>query len=140
MTRNDIIAEAASWIGTPYHHQASLKGVGCDCLGLVRGIYRGLYGPEPARVPPYAQHNEVGQAERLIAGIKSHLAPVPPPGAPGDVVVFRRRPGFPARHCGVLIAPRRFVHAVSGQSVSAATLSPWWARRLAACFSFPQVE
>lgn len=32
----DIVAAARGWIGTPYLHQASLKGVGTDCLGLVR--------------------------------------------------------------------------------------------------------
>ena len=36
----EIVAAARSWIGTPYRHQASLKGVGCDCLGLVRGVGR----------------------------------------------------------------------------------------------------
>ena len=33
-----VIAAARGWIGTPYLHQASLKGVGTDCLGLVRGV------------------------------------------------------------------------------------------------------
>jgi NlpC/P60 family putative phage cell wall peptidase len=140
MTRDDIITEAMSWIGTPYHHQASLKAVGCDCLGLVRGIYRALYGPEPEKVPAYAQHHVSGEGERLIAGISEHLVPAALPGEPGDVIVFRLRPGAVARHCGVLIEPLRFVHAVSGRSISAAALSPWWARRIAACFSFPDIE
>lgn len=35
---NDIVAQARSWIGTPFHHQARLKKVGCDCLGLVVGV------------------------------------------------------------------------------------------------------
>jgi hypothetical protein len=39
-----IIAAARSWLGTPYAHQASLKGVGCDCLGLVRGVWREVQG------------------------------------------------------------------------------------------------
>ena len=41
LTRAAIVAEARAWIGTPYRHQASLKGIGCDCLGLLRGIWRG---------------------------------------------------------------------------------------------------
>lgn len=45
--RDIIIVEARSWIGTPYHHQAALKGVGCDCLGLVRGVWRAVYGADP---------------------------------------------------------------------------------------------
>ena len=38
-----IIAAAKEWRGTPYHHQQSQKGVGCDCLGLVRGVYEAVY-------------------------------------------------------------------------------------------------
>jgi cell wall-associated NlpC family hydrolase len=30
LTRDVIVAQARSWLGTPYRHQASLKGVGCD--------------------------------------------------------------------------------------------------------------
>jgi NlpC/P60 family putative phage cell wall peptidase len=52
--RNTIIAEARSWIGTPYHHQAALKGVGCDCLGLVRGVWRAVYGADPEHPPAYS--------------------------------------------------------------------------------------
>ena len=41
-----VIAIARSWLGTPYHDQASLRGVGCDCLGLARGVWREAVGPE----------------------------------------------------------------------------------------------
>ncbi|KAB2949447.1 MAG: hypothetical protein F9K19_23780, partial [Rhizobiaceae bacterium] len=46
-TGRRVLEAAIGWIGTPYRHQASRKGVGCDCLGLVRGIWRELYGSEP---------------------------------------------------------------------------------------------
>ncbi len=55
MTRDDIIAEARSWIGTPYRHQASLKGVGCDCLGLVRGVGGAIAGAEAGPGPDRAR-------------------------------------------------------------------------------------
>jgi NlpC/P60 family putative phage cell wall peptidase len=35
---NDIVSHARAWVGTPFHHQARLKGKGCDCLGLVVGV------------------------------------------------------------------------------------------------------
>ena len=47
-----IVRCARGWLGTPYHHQASVKGVGCDCLGLIRGLWRELCGPEPEKMPP----------------------------------------------------------------------------------------
>jgi len=33
-----IVTQARTWIGTPFHHQARLKGKGCDCLGLIVGV------------------------------------------------------------------------------------------------------
>jgi len=45
--RAAIVTEARRWIGTPYHHRASLRGVGTDCLGLIRGVWRALYDSEP---------------------------------------------------------------------------------------------
>jgi NlpC/P60 family putative phage cell wall peptidase len=42
-----IVDEARRFIGTPYRHQASQCGLGCDCLGLVRGVWHALYGDEP---------------------------------------------------------------------------------------------
>ena len=140
MTRNDIISEALSWLGTPYHHRASLKGVGCDCLGFVRGVYRGVCGLEPRETPAYPQHNDGSESERLIGALQAHLKHVAPPGEPGDIIVFRLRPNFPARHCGVLVEPARFIHAVSGRSVSLVALSEWWKKRIAGCFAFPGVE
>ncbi len=66
MTRDDIVAAGRGWIGTPYRHQASLKGVGADCLGLVRGLWRELIGPEPEVLPAYSPDwAEAGGRETL---------------------------------------------------------------------------
>lgn len=140
MNRNTIIAEAASWLGTPYHHRASLKGVGCDCLGLVRGVYRTVCGDEPHELPAYPQHNDGNESERLMIALEARLICNASPGKAGDVIVFRLRPNFPARHCGILVEPKRFIHAVSGRSVSLVALSEWWIKRIAGCFAFPGVE
>ena len=48
------VAAARLWLGTPYVHQASARGAGSDCLGLVRGVWRALYGAEPERPPAYS--------------------------------------------------------------------------------------
>ncbi|MEM9842167.1 MAG: peptidase P60, partial [Pseudomonadota bacterium] len=40
MTRAEVIEAARAWLGTPYRHQASRRGVGADCLGLIRGVWR----------------------------------------------------------------------------------------------------
>ena len=50
-----IVQAARGWIGTPYVHQASVKGGGTDCLGLVRGIWREFFGAEPEVMPAYTR-------------------------------------------------------------------------------------
>lgn len=38
----EIVSIARRWLGTPFHHQARLEGVGVDCVGLVICIAREL--------------------------------------------------------------------------------------------------
>ena len=69
-----IVQSARNWIGTPYLHQASLKGVGCDCLGLIVGIWRELIGPLPVGVPAYSPDwGEVGQREPLLEAARLEI-------------------------------------------------------------------
>jgi NlpC/P60 family putative phage cell wall peptidase len=151
--RGLVVAEARAWIGTPYRHQASLKGVGCDCLGLVRGVWRGLFGIEPERVPGYTRDwSEAGGGEALAEAGRRHLVEIDPAAVrPGDVLVFRMRPGGPAKHAGILVEaaslgpagrPRaaRFVHAYEGAGVVTTRLTHWWAARLSFAFAFPGAD
>lgn len=134
-----VVAETLTWLGTPYRHQASLKGVGCDCLGLVRGVWRAVIGDEPEPLPAYTPDwAEAGAGEAMTAAALRHFAPVPTASiAPGDVLLFRWRPQLPAKHAGILVAPGRFVHAHEGAAVAPAPLPGWWARRLALAVRFP---
>ena len=59
-----VIAAARAWLGTPYHDQASLRGIGCDCLGLARGVWRDLVGAEPQPIPPYGGRERSGCGSR----------------------------------------------------------------------------
>lgn len=142
MRRKDIVAAARGWLGTPYRHQASRKGAGCDCLGLVRGVWRELVGPEPETPPPYTPDwAEATGEETLLAAARRHLAEVPPGAAgAGDVLVFRMATGVPAKHCGILTGEGSLVHAYWGRAVVETRMVPWWQRRVVAAFSFPGVE
>ncbi|HRH19451.1 MAG TPA: NlpC/P60 family protein [Brevundimonas sp.] len=143
--RERALAEAMSWIGTPYQHQASAKGLGCDCLGLVRGVWRTLYGSEPQAVPPYrADWAEVSGQERLLAAARRWLVQVPTERArPGDVVLFRMAPEAAIKHCALIShtgPPGRIVHAYWGRAVTESWLGDWWRSRLVAAFAFPETE
>jgi NlpC/P60 family putative phage cell wall peptidase len=140
-TRATIVGEARAWIGTPYRHQASLMGVGCDCLGLVRGVWRAAIGAEPEAMPPYAPDwAEASRNDALAAAAARHLTAIDPAAAlPGDVLLFRWRAGLPAKHAAILTAPALMVHAHDGATVAEVALAPWWRRRLAYAFRFPGV-
>jgi NlpC/P60 family putative phage cell wall peptidase len=139
--RNDIVTETRRWIGTPYRHQASLRGVGCDCLGLVRGVWRAVVGDEPEQVPPYAPDWAEATREESLAGAAArHLVAVALDGfAAGDVLLFRWRGHLPAKHAAIVTAPGRMVHAHDGAAVAEVAIAPWWRRRLAFVFQFPGV-
>jgi NlpC/P60 family putative phage cell wall peptidase len=167
MVRNDappsraaIVVLARGWLGTPYHHQASTCGVGVDCIGLVRGIYRALYGREPEPLPGYSRDwAEVAGTEALLRAAARHLTPVRPGEARrGDVLIFRYRARHVAKHTGILASPDdagppapadsrplpllarpTLIHAAEGAPVSEIVLSAWWQRRIAGAFSFPGV-
>ncbi len=141
VTRDAIVAEAREWIGTRYRHQASVKGVGCDCLGLVRGVWRACVGAEPELPPPYAPDwAEARGEETLAAAALRHLVPVPRDQfAAGDVLLFRWRAGYVAKHVAIATADGTMIHAHDGAVVCEVALAPWWRRRLAYAFSFPGV-
>lgn len=132
------VAAARGWIGTPYRHQASVRGVGADCLGLVRGVYRDLFGVEPEDPPPYAAGwAEAGGIELLAEAAARHLLPVEDRDlGGGEVLLFRWRPGFPARHAGIASGPGTMIHAQSGAAVCEVPLGAWWLRRIAFVYRF----
>lgn len=140
---NRIVLEARDWIGTPYVHQASAKGAGSDCLGLLRGVWRALNGPEPERVPAYSRDwSEPQGEERLWEAALRHLH-VKQLGeeAPGDVLLFRMRSGSIAKHLGIAArigGQASFVHAYSNHGVIESPLSMPWRRRVVARFEFPE--
>nr|WP_183213856.1 NlpC/P60 family protein [Brevundimonas variabilis] len=139
-----VASAARGWLGTPYRHQASVKGQGADCLGLVRGVWRELVGEEPEAVPPYSPDwAEVGGRETLLEAAGRWLAAVPVEAmAVGDVVLFRMSEGCAVKHCAILSdlsGPEpRMIHAYWGRAVVESWMGPWWMRRRAAVFRFPK--
>ena len=142
IARSAILAEARDWIGTPYTHQASAKGAGCDCLGLVRGVWRALYGAEPEATPAYTPDwAERAGAETLLDAARRNMREIAiEDAAPGDVLLFRMHAQAPAKHCAILDEEARIIHAYWGRAVVRSRFAPWWHARCAAAFSFPDVS
>ena len=135
-----VITTALSWLGTPYHDQASLRGVGCDCLGLARGIWREMVGNEPFPIPPYSRDwGETGPREVLAEGARQMMPEITPTEArPGTLILFRMAPRAIAKHVGILTGPDRFIHAYERLGVVEEVLTPIWRRRIAFAFLFPK--
>jgi NlpC/P60 family putative phage cell wall peptidase len=144
MSQGDrILAVARGWIGTPYLHQASVKGAGADCLGLLRGVWRAVHGAEPEAVPAYTDdwaepdHREV----LMEAACRLLLSKDVSDPAPGDVLLFRMRDGSVAKHLGIQAkvgAAQSFVHAYTQHGVIESPLSLPWQRRVVARFLIPE--
>ncbi|MGV6800752.1 MAG: NlpC/P60 family protein [bacterium] len=137
-----IVSYARKWLGTPYRHQASEIEAGADCLGLVRGIWRDLYGQEAQKPPPYTpdwieRHGD----EPLLAAAQKYLIPAPgDPLKPAQVLLFRVMLTGPVKHMGIITEPDRFIHAYAGRAVVESWLSRWWQERLVQNYEFPGVD
>ena len=136
--RARIVAATRGWIGTPYLHQGALKGVGCDCLGLLIGVWREVGGAEPEAIPPYTPDWAEAQGRETFAeGLGRHLLQIEPGAAhAGDVVLFRWRAHLPAKHAAILTGLDNMIHAQEGAAVAEVPLSDWWRRRMAYAYSF----
>jgi NlpC/P60 family putative phage cell wall peptidase len=139
-----IVKASRRWIGTPYHDQASVCGVGCDCLGLLRGVWRDVVGPEPMPVPPYSRDwGEAGPVEVLAEAARAAMVELDVADArSGDVILFHMRAGAIAKHLGILTGQDRcarshFIHAYERTGVIEEYLAPAWQRRIAFAFRFP---
>jgi NlpC/P60 family putative phage cell wall peptidase len=140
--REWILSETHSWLDTPYQHQASLKGAGTDCLGLIRGVYRAVYGAEPIFPPPYTPDwAERNGEEKLLQAAQEWLEEIPIAYTqPGDVVMFRMLPDAPCKHVAILTAPNIITHAYWGRAVVQSHMVPYWRKRWVHSFAFPKIQ
>lgn len=136
-----VVSAARGWISTPYHHQASVRGIGTDCLGLIRGVYREVIGIEPEQAPGYSPDwGEVGADECLLQAAERNLDCAQRTSIEaGDVVVFRIRGGAIAKHAAIATSQSTMVHAVERVGTVEVPINSWWRRRLVAVFTFPDV-
>ena len=130
-TRDDVIAEARSWLGTPWHHQASVKGVGCDCIGFVRGVAERFLGPISIELD-YAPTWHLYRADpRMYEGFRALADEIGPAEADAaDILLFGVGKG-PAHHCAYVAPEGGLIHCYreAGRVVEHA-LSPDWRARV----------
>lgn len=144
-TRAQVIAEAREWIGTPYSHQASLKGVGCDCIGFIAGVACALglgegwedrapalrsYGPKP---DPTVLLPAAERYLRRIAICEATLA---------DVLVLRW--DADPQHFALVsrIDPLYIMHAyaMAPRKVAENVVDDLWSSRIVRAYAFRGIE
>ena len=139
-TRGDVVAEARTWLGTPWHHQASVKGVGCDCIGFVRGVAEKFVGSVPLALD-YTPTWHLYRAEpRMYLGFKRQCKEIAPEEAgAADILLFGAGKG-PAHHCAFLTVQSSLIHCYqeAGHVVEHG-FSPLWRPRLRHAFRLPGI-
>lgn len=108
ITRTDVVQAARGWLGTPYHHQARLKSVGVDCVGLVIGVARELGLVHPSfDVPAYPRSPD---GVSLMALADLHMQRIDAPLQSGQVIVvaFDANP----QHLGIVGDYRHGGHSI----------------------------
>ena len=130
--RAAMVAAARACLGTPFHHQGRLPGVGLDCIGLIV-VAASAAGYEIADATDYARQPEEG---RLLAGLSANGLTASGAAQAGDVLLFRFDGG--PRHAALMTGEDRMIHAFApvGQVVETG-MGDFWRRRLCGAFRFP---
>jgi NlpC/P60 family putative phage cell wall peptidase len=136
-----ICAEALTWLGTPFHDQAALKGVGADCAGLVLGVAKALGLVAPAwRPPPYHPAWHLFESSELLADTMQQLGATPlepTQTAPGDILLCRWRGQRAHGHCAILLPEAQVLHALVRRGVVRQPLTGRFWRGATRAMRFP---
>jgi NlpC/P60 family putative phage cell wall peptidase len=136
-----LVEEGRRWLGTPWQHQACLRGVGCDCVGLLGGIAAAVGVTDVWLTEASAEFKSYGRQplpEALLAGCERFLVPAKPPAQLGDVLVFAFVRGQP-QHFALLsrLDPPYILHAhISARRVVENRLDRSWERRIVRRYRF----
>ena len=138
--RAAIVVEARSWLDTKFQHQARIKGVACDCAGLVIGVCKALGLTDFDK----ADYSRIPDGVMLKATCDAEMTPITIDAIqPGDVLLFRFD-GHPQHlaivgdyaHGGLSI-----IHAYSlARKVTEHRLDDVWRSRIVAAYKLPGVE
>lgn len=113
--RQKIIAEARTWLGTPWHHAGKIKGAGVDCGQILIEVYANCGFIARPNVDDYprdwALHRD---QERYLAVVERYCHAVDVPDL-GDIVVYKNGRSF--SHGGIVVDWPLIIHAHVEQGV-----------------------
>lgn len=131
----EIVAEARSWIGTPYRHQGRTKGARVDCVGLILGVGKtlDLLDISPEDWKRHAGYSTNPNPRLMGEGMRKFLAPLPIDKAEeapdGAIAWLAWREDLPMHLAimGTFQGRRTMIHAAShsGACVEHGFVSEW---------------
>lgn len=144
--RSDIIAEAREWMNTPYQHQAMVKGVGVDCVGLVVGvgINTGAMQITDKQVKEYSGYSRLPNPNRMKQAMERHLIKVSGE-VPliADIAWLQWRAGLPM-HLALLSEHNgrpTLIHSLGDVGkVVEHSLNDLWESRIVSFWRYPEVN
>ena len=116
--RDDVVKEAMTWLRTPYHSGAKVKGVGVDCGQLLIGVYEGAGILPVGECNPgyYSPEWHLHRSEeKYLHWIKKYCDEISDEPLPGDIAVFQF--GRCVSHAGIILGWPRIIHAYVGMGV-----------------------
>ena len=120
-----LVEAARAYIGTPFHHQGRVRGVGVDCVGLVVCAARDA-GYTVKDTTVYARDPD---GASLVGALSEQMQPVEGGWMPGDVLTFWVvKPGLP-QHVGIY-AGETVIHAPIGRRVAEHRLTAQMLKKL----------
>lgn len=106
---NKIVEEAKSWIGTPYHSMARLKGIGVDCGQLLIGVYENVGLIHNIDTGSYTQDWHLHRSEEMyLHWVEKYCEKVDSLEI-GDILLFKF--GRCISHGGIYIGDNIIIHS-----------------------------
>lgn len=143
LMRSKILAEARGWLGTPYQHQAMLKGVGADCVGFVVGVgcATGVLTLTKQEIKAYSGYGRLPNPRQMRVVLERHCIEIPEHDVrTADIAWIEWRENLPM-HLAVIgehKGNRTLLHAVAdvGRAVEHA-LTKQWDDRIVSFWRYP---
>jgi NlpC/P60 family putative phage cell wall peptidase len=107
--RQAVIAEARTWLGTPFHNGAKIKGAGVDCAMLIEAVFVAVGIIEETYPGRYSSQWHLHRDEERYLAWANHLAVEVDRPQPGDVAIWKF--GRCYSHAGLIIDSERVLHA-----------------------------
>lgn len=119
-----IVKEAMAWVGTPFVHGASVKGSGCDCLGLIKGVYESVFARTAEALPVYPCNfwQDAGWHTLFLNRLRMVAGPSETGPEAGRLLLFAKHGAL--THLGIAVDAQSMIHTSADPRVGRVCHAP----------------